>query len=535
MSLEFSPYSSSAFATTTAPPLEPFVVDLTYNSVQLFTNSAGNYFYWELADDALFTAGVRTNGSDANSSFALLNALTTYYVRVAFADAAYTATSGFSSVLQFTTTAQSVAAPLNLSIVSKTQTTAELACDPCPARATLVRWEVATDALFTTTFVNSQQTNGISLGALTPNTTYYARAYYTEQTAGYNGADISPASAVFSWITLALPPLAKPVIVLSRIDDPSQFPGVPPEYVGILMQATAYQDYGFTILYQWEVMAGNQQGGGGSGGTQGVGTFYAPAAARGTTHGYRVTASYAGGSSPASDIFYVTIPAPRIAAGPYEAWQPTLAPPWLQRPNGLSANAALGYVKDLAVYDILETVLQALPQYADEFALGLLTSDHNLERYPIEGSATLRARLLGAWRFWQQAGTAPGVIEAMRQLGYLASILELRTVDITKWSEFIVIIRALPGRTLGADWGGTPNAWGQPAGALWGSGVTEQDLYAIRRLLRKVKPAHTFIPNLYIVTGGVLWGESAATWGSASTNWGGGGTVTIAGGIGGIL
>lgn len=148
--------------------------------------------------------------------------------------------------------------------------------------------------------------------------------------------------------------------------------------------------------------------------------------------------------------------------------------------------------------------LARLVQYAPEDALLRLGAERRIRRYPDEPLDTYRRRVAGAWEFWRQAGTLPGLVLALRQAGYLATVTEhFRDPDPAHWAEFSVFISPLFAPTGGGTWGagqtwGSPNYWGYRLEGLPFDGVLE--------LIRDVKPAHARLRRLLYSPGRHIWG-----------------------------
>lgn len=138
------------------------------------------------------------------------------------------------------------------------------------------------------------------------------------------------------------------------------------------------------------------------------------------------------------------------------------------------------------------------PSVAPGDALAEIAYNQNLEP-PVGamgGDAAVRAYLANPWLKWEKAGTRQRLLEELALLGY-------SSCDIISWSDlvaagnpptvfggfssfFYVIIRKPnpwlpPGKWGdGADWGG---------GSKWGSTATWAEIQAIRRVIKKWKPA----------------------------------------------
>lgn len=132
-------------------------------------------------------------------------------------------------------------------------------------------------------------------------------------------------------------------------------------------------------------------------------------------------------------------------------------------------------------------MLARLIPHAPEDALLLLGRERGLRRYPGEPLDTYRARVLGAWVYWEQAGTLPGLQAVLRQVGFTGEVIEhFREADRQHWAEFSV--RLSPAVPLPAF----------PVASLVD-------------LLNELKPAHARLRYVYIDRGHARWDEGE-TW-----------------------
>lgn len=163
-------------------------------------------------------------------------------------------------------------------------------------------------------------------------------------------------------------------------------------------------------------------------------------------------------------------------------------PPWLHGPNGLVWARAVGGVKDEMTGALKERVAArfpirpntSLPPIAPTGALEALGREQQMPRALGESDAEYAQRLAAAFDIWQYAGTAYGLLLALRAAGFgTARICIARSrryhlddagalvVEQTPagswctepepqpfWSRFIVLFDAATG--LPADWYGAP-------------------------------------------------------------------------------
>ncbi|HEX2863996.1 MAG TPA: phage tail protein [Deinococcales bacterium] len=202
----------------------------------------------------------------------------------------------------------------------------------------------------------------------------------------------------------------------------------------------------------------------------------------------------------------------------YAEYQAALGPPWLQGPKGQALAKTLGGLKD-AIRDRLVYAVQAgLVNVAPDDALPSIGRDRMLPQYPSEDASAYRARLAGAWSFWQQAGTVPGLTLAMKQLGYATRIVEHGRGEPAKWAEFSVYLSAATIDQQVIKWGATGITWG--GGTYWG--VSTGDAARIKGILNLVKPAHATLRNVFLIVGNGLtdvWDNALGSWNDGSA-WG---------------
>ncbi|GEM81879.1 phage tail protein [Meiothermus hypogaeus] len=182
-----------------------------------------------------------------------------------------------------------------------------------------------------------------------------------------------------------------------------------------------------------------------------------------------------------------------------EDWLRDRAPPWFQDAPVGPEIEAYGALAD----EHLEYVATALrARYAEltpEDGLNLLGAERNFVRYPAESLDAFRQRIIGAWEFWQWAGTEYGLGLALSQLGYNSAIVPVRSYDNTRWSEFDVYLYA-----------GTRSYDGS---------VEEKN--RILAIINQVKPAHTRLATLrYVPSGPLNWNPAGLTWNPPGQVWG---------------
>jgi hypothetical protein len=182
----------------------------------------------------------------------------------------------------------------------------------------------------------------------------------------------------------------------------------------------------------------------------------------------------------------------------YQRWLVEISPPWLRGVRGVSLISGLGAGLDESASLTATGVLARFAARAPEDALATLGAERTLTRYPAESGDAFRARVLGAWDFWQWAGTEYGLRLALSQLGYNSAIVPVQNYDNTRWSEFDVYLYA-----------GTRSYDGS---------VEEKN--RILAIINQIKPAHTRMGSVRYVPAGPLNWNSSLTWNPPGQVWG---------------
>ncbi|GIW30218.1 MAG: phage tail protein [Meiothermus sp.] len=182
-----------------------------------------------------------------------------------------------------------------------------------------------------------------------------------------------------------------------------------------------------------------------------------------------------------------------------EDWLRDRAPPWFQDAPVGPEIEAYGALADEHLEYVATALRARYAELAPEDGLNLLGAERNFVRYPAESLDAFRQRIIGAWEFWQWAGTEYGLGLALSQLGYNSAIVPVRNYDNTRWSEFDVYLYA-----------GTRSYDGS---------VEEKN--RILAIINQVKPAHTRLATLrYVPSGPLNWNPAGLTWNPPGQVWG---------------
>jgi hypothetical protein len=110
----------------------------------------------------------------------------------------------------------------------------------------------------------------------------------------------------------------------------------------------------------------------------------------------------------------------------FERWQPSQelpVPSWLQGPYGNRWLASHGALKDVLVERVRQSAKADMPTLAPPDGLAKLGLERQLERGPSETDSAYALRVRNAWDFWEWAGTAYGVLQALSVQGYPQAVL----------------------------------------------------------------------------------------------------------------
>lgn len=199
----------------------------------------------------------------------------------------------------------------------------------------------------------------------------------------------------------------------------------------------------------------------------------------------------------------------------YKDWQVQQAPPWLQQPMGTNWLTAQGLLKD----SILEAMKRAVGARFYDFAppdgLDHVGKTFDIERAYAADDNKYRTQLAAAWATWQQAGTAVGLSNIIKSLGYTNVIIAENGVG-SQWFQFTVVLQPPFPWTMNmlAD-GLWQDAGNLDDGGTWAFAVPDGEDARIGRTIRKYKGAHTYCVWVVYYISGELWGYPSGNWGDA--------------------
>lgn len=212
----------------------------------------------------------------------------------------------------------------------------------------------------------------------------------------------------------------------------------------------------------------------------------------------------------------------------------TISPPWLQTAHGAPFVQGIGIMKDSLLFRAREAARARFPTLASNDAVNLLGTERGIFRAPGETTASYAGRVVEAWDTWAYAGTAFGILSALRGAGYdnvkLAQFNQrLYELDV----DGVLVTTVLPdGSWMFQDTADTYWARGivifpEPLLARWVSdgvpGSSSDEANLIRSIVRKWKPPWMLIDSIIIATCAWTWGyrTEGATWGAQDrTTWG---------------
>ena len=166
----------------------------------------------------------------------------------------------------------------------------------------------------------------------------------------------------------------------------------------------------------------------------------------------------------------------------------------------------LGQIEAMTTRDAFRMIFNWLATTADETGLRLLGESRHLTRLRGEPLEVFRARVIGAFEFWETAGTLPGMTRALAAAGYKATIIEhVRDPDPERWAEFSVALSPLNPIKTPWKWGGGAR-WGEKGRRWGGLDPNAVPLEYVLDLVREAKPAHARLRRLLYSVHGWYWG-----------------------------
>jgi hypothetical protein len=142
----------------------------------------------------------------------------------------------------------------------------------------------------------------------------------------------------------------------------------------------------------------------------------------------------------------------------------------------------------------------------------------SLPRYPQETPTAYEARLARAWTDWQVAGDEQSITAQLTAAGFPGAEIYYASEADTHWSKFFVFYPAGTHSVTAAGPSYGSFLWGD--GTTYGpTGISAEDLRALRKIILKFKPAHYICGGLvFELTGwsygtGPLWGDPGLVWG----------------------
>lgn len=149
--------------------------------------------------------------------------------------------------------------------------------------------------------------------------------------------------------------------------------------------------------------------------------------------------------------------------------------------------------------------LSRLIAYAPEDALMLIGAERRIRRYPGESVEVYRRRVVGAWEYWDLAGTLPGMVRALRDAGYKASVIEHGVGperDPVRWAEFSIYLTPAEPVDDSGQWD-RERRWDD--GSKWDFDPRTVPFEYLPDLIRDAKPAHARLRRLSFRYFGHAW------------------------------
>lgn len=194
----------------------------------------------------------------------------------------------------------------------------------------------------------------------------------------------------------------------------------------------------------------------------------------------------------------------------FEAYNPSTLPASINGPFARKMASVFGRIQD-GELDLLEVAVKCrLPATCPDDGLDALGRAFGLERYPGEGHAVYRARLLVAWPTWDEAG-APTSIEGQIEAFGVPDVLMQRADEGAFWGVNRWYSRAR--MRLGPDIGSltfTTFIIGQGIigqAVIGGPHLIPAQRRAIKRIFLRWAAAHCYAADIMIQVSGSFIGQ----------------------------
>lgn len=211
-----------------------------------------------------------------------------------------------------------------------------------------------------------------------------------------------------------------------------------------------------------------------------------------------------------------------------------ISPTWLNGPVGQRYRYSMAVLWDALADASGYAVLSRFPLRTSPDAYPIMGADRQIDQGFSESGTSYANRLIQWLDLWRAAGSPTGVMLAILGL-FLPTSVAIRTVDNSSnwntyplaatpmpagasvpipptyvagggnwnwdgntapwWRAWIIVYTGPLGITIGPHWG-DGGKWGD-AGRLWGlSGITASQIATLRAVIKKWKPAHSWIVNI---------------------------------------
>jgi hypothetical protein len=234
-----------------------------------------------------------------------------------------------------------------------------------------------------------------------------------------------------------------------------------------------------------------------------------------------------------------------------------ISPTWLNGPVGQRYRYSMAVLYDALSDAAGYANLVRFPNTCPFDALPLLSADRQIDQGFSEANTSFQGRLIQWLDLWRAAGSPMGVLIAILGL-FLPTSIRIRTVDNSSnwntylagatpfpagaavptpptyvkgaanwnwdgnigngspwWRTWIILYVSPLGWTIGPHWGDGGH-WGD-VGRLWGiSGPLPGQLQTLRSVIKKWKPAHSWIVNVILTTNNARFDPTHAAGGGVN-------------------